>query len=297
MARLEQIDRRLNRRAFLAASGALVITLGAPAGWTGQTFAQSGGKPAFTPDQLDSWIAINPDGTATAFFGKIDCAQGTDVAIRQIVAEELDLPYERVLLVMGDLQKTIDQGDASGSTGVRYGGATLRNTAAEARRVLVELASRKLGLPADQLTVTDGLITAKADPSKTVSYADLLGGGNFNTKLEWNNVLGNRLVAKGKAKPKPRKDYKLVGRPMPRTDITGKAFGTYDYVTDIRVPGMLHGRMIRPPVAGAVPVSVDESSIKNIPGAQVVRVKDLIGVVAPKEWNAVRGARAQGRVV
>jgi CO/xanthine dehydrogenase Mo-binding subunit len=280
---------RLDRRTFLAASGALVVTLGAPAAWADGNSGQFSGIP---PDQLDSWIAINPDGTATAFFGKIDCAQGTDVGIRQIVAEELDLPYERVLLVMGDTRRTVNQGGASASRGIKKAGITMRSTAAEARRVLVELASQKLGVPADQLTVTDGVITAKADPSKTVAYADLLGGRNFNTQIEWNKEVGNGLIAQGKAKPKAVKDYKLVGTSLPRTDIPAKVFAKYDYVTDIRLPGMLHGRMIRPAVAGAVPVSVDESSIKNIPGAQVVRVKDVIGVVAPKEWNAVRAARA-----
>ncbi len=287
-----QHNQGLSRRAFLATSGALVVTLAAPAGWTEQAFAQAGDKPALTPDQLDSWIAINPDGTATAFFGKIDCGQGTDVAIRMIVAEELDLPYERVLLEMSDTDKTINQGGASGSTGVKKGGATLRSTAAEARRVLVELASQRLGVPANQLTVADGAISASSDPSKKTSYAELIGGRFFNSTIDWNGQIGNPLIAKGKAKPKPWKDYKLVGRPMPRSDIPAKAFGKYDYITEVRVPGMLHGRMIRPAVAGAVPVAVDESSIKGIPGAQVVRVKDLIGVVAPKEWNAVRAARA-----
>jgi CO/xanthine dehydrogenase Mo-binding subunit len=290
MTHVEQMDRSLNRRAFLGASGALVVTLAAPAGWT--AFAQTGGKPALVPDQLDSWIAIKADGTATAFFGKIDCGQGTDVAIRMMVAEELDLPFERVSLVMGDTEKTINQGGASGSTGVKKGGGTLRNMAAEARRVLLEMASRKLGVPADQLNVSDGAISASSDPSKRTSYAELIGNRFFNTTIDWNKQIGNQLIAKGRARPKSWKDYKLVGHPLPRIDIPAKVYGRYDYVTDVRVPGMLHGRMIRPPVAGAVPIAVDESSIKDVPGAQVVRQKDLIGVVAPKEWNASRAAQA-----
>ena len=283
-----------SRRAFLAASGALVVTIAAPPGWQDSAFAQAaaGGPNKFpAPDQLDSWIAINPDGTATAFFGKVDGGQGTDTGVRQIVAEELDLPYERVLLVMGDPQRTVNQGGASGSTGIQKGGATLRNTAAEARRVLVEVASRKLGLPADQLTVADGVISAAADPAKKITYAELIAGRGFATPIEWNKELGNGLVVKGKAKPKDPSQYKIVGKPHPRMDIADKAFAKFEYVTDARVPGMLHGRMIRPPVAGAVPVSVDESSLEDIPGALVVRVKDLIGVVADKEWNAIRAQR------
>jgi nicotinate dehydrogenase subunit B len=292
MTHFAKTDQGFSRRAFLAASGSLVVTLAAPAGWSEQAFAQaaSGTKP-LAPDQLDSWIAINPDGTATAFFGKVDGGQGVDTAIRQIVAEELDLPYDRLLLVMGDAQRTVNQGGASGSTGVQRGGATLRLTAAEARRVLVELASQKLSVPADQLNVVDGVISAAADPQKKVTYAELVAGHGFNTALEWNKEFGNGLIAKGKAKPKEPEAYKIVGKPHARTDIADKAFAKYDYVTDVRVPGMLHGRMIRPPVAGAVPVSADESSIKDIPGARLVRVKNLIGVVAEKEWNAIRAQR------
>jgi CO/xanthine dehydrogenase Mo-binding subunit len=292
MTCLDESGRPVSRRAFLATSGALVVTLTAAGEWIEPAVAQADGGPKLAPDQLDSWIAINPDGSATAFFGKIDCAQGTDVGIRQIVAEELDLPYERVAVVMGDPQRTVNQGGASGSTGVKKGGATLRNAAAEARRILVELASRKLGVPVDQLSVVDGLISAISDASKAVSYADLIGGRNFDTPIEWNKVLGNDLIVKVKAKPKPWKDYKVVGRPRPRTDLPAKVHGEYVYVTDVRVPGMVHARMIRPPIAGAVPVSVDESSINDIPGAQIVRVENLIGVVAPKEWDAVRASRA-----
>jgi nicotinate dehydrogenase subunit B len=157
--------------------------------------------------------------------------------------------------------------------------------------VLVELASQKLGVPTDQLKVADGVVSAASDASKKVSYADLIGGRYFNTPLEWNKVIGNDLEAKGQAKPKDPADYKIVGTPRPRKDIPAKVFAKFDYVTDVRVPGMLHGRMIRPPVAGAVPVSVDDSSIKDIAGARVVHEKNLIGVVAPKEWDAIRASR------
>jgi nicotinate dehydrogenase subunit B len=281
-----------SRRAFLAASGALVVTIAAPPGWQDSAFAQAAsGTKSLAPDQLDSWIAIDKQGRVTAFFGKIDGGQGVDAAVAQIVAEELDVPFARVAVVLGDTRLTVNQGGASGSTGLQKGGLTMRYTAAEARRVLVEMASQKLGLPADQLGVTDGIVSAKADAAKTVSYADLIGGRSFDTSLEWNKKIGNDLAAKGKAKPKDPSQYKIVGKPHPRRDIADKAFAKFDYVTDVKVPGMLHGRMIRPSVAGAVPVAVDESSIKNIPGVQVVHEKNLIGVVAPKEWNAVRAAR------
>src|SRR6185437_5069815 len=176
-----------SRRAFLAASGALVVTIAAPPGWHDSAFAQSAaGTKSLAPDQLDSWIAIDKQGRVTAFFGKIDGGQGVDAAVAQIVAEELDVPFARVAVVLGDTRLTVNQGGASGSTGLQKGGLTMRYTAAEARRVLVEMASQKLGVPADQLSVTDGIVSAKADAAKTVSYADLIGGRSFDTSLEWN---------------------------------------------------------------------------------------------------------------
>ena len=284
------------RRAFLAASGAMIVTLAAPSGWAEGAFAQGvspdATRPPWTPDQLDSWIAINPDGAVSAFFGKVDGGQGVDVAIAQIVAEELDVSYERVTVVMGETARTVNQGGASGSTGVQKGGATLRDTAAEARRVLVELASRKLSVPAAQLAVAEGVVFAPADPAKRVSYAELIGGRFFNTPLQWNKKIGSALAAKGRAQPKRPDQYNIVGTPRARKDVAAKVYAQFEYVTDVRVAGMLHGRMIRPPVAGAVPVSVDERSIADLAGARVVRVKDLIGIVAENEWNAVRAVRS-----
>ena len=284
------------RRAFLSAAGAMIVTLAAPPGWSAIAFAEpvpaGTTRPPFTPDQLDSWIAINPDGTVSAFLGKVDGGQGVDVAIAQIVAEELDVPYEGVTVVMGDTATTINQGGASGSTGVQKGGATMRDTAAEARRVLIELASRRLSVPAPQLTAADGIIFAPADPAERVSYAELIGGRFFNTPLQWNQKIGSALTAKGQAKPKRPDQYKIVGTPRPRKDIAAKVYAGFEYATNVKVAGMLHGRMIRPPVAGAVPVKVDERSIADIAGARVVRVKDLIGIVADREWNAIRAARS-----
>ena len=131
-----------------------------------------------------------------------------------------------------------------------------------------------------------------------MSYAELIGGRYFNVQLDWNKEIGNTLYAPGKAKPKDPKDYKIVGKPIPREDIAPKVYAQEDFCTDVKVPGMLHGRMIRPAVAGAVPVKVDESSIKDIPGAKVVWDKGFLGVVADKEWDAIKaGAEAQGRMV
>ncbi len=234
---------------------------------------------------------MRQDGSAIAYFGKTDSAQGTDVGIAQIVADELDLPCGRVAVVMGDTARTVNQGGASGSTGLELGGATMRLVAAEARRVLVEMAAKKLGVAPDKLTVSDGVVSSVDDPKKRVTYAQLIGGRYFHAQLDWNGKLGNPLVSKGKGQPKQASDYKVVGKPFPRRDIADKVFARSTYVGDVKVPGMVHGRTIRPPMAGAVPTAIDESSIKRYPGARVVWKQGFLGVVADKEWDAIRAAQ------
>ncbi|TMJ99934.1 MAG: hypothetical protein E6G77_11765 [Alphaproteobacteria bacterium] len=285
---------RISRRSLLKAGGALVVSLGAPVALDtvlgiGDAFAQ-GTKPPLTPDQLSSYIAINADGTVSAFFGKMDMGQGLFVAIGQMVAEELDVPFKAVTVIMGDTATSVNQGGASGSTGIQMGGKQMRMAAAEARRVLVDMAAAKLGLPADALAVTDGVVHAKGDETKKASYAELIGGRYFNVELDWNKQIGNLLYAPGKAKPKEAKHYKIVGKPIAREDIAPKVYAQEDFCTDVKLPGMVHGRMIRPAVAGSVPVKVDENSIKDIPGAKVVWEKGFLGVVADKEWGAIKAA-------
>src|SRR5215472_16610896 len=279
----------LDRRSLFKSTGALVISFALPGGFAA---AEPGAavKPPLAPDQLDSWLAIKTDGDVVAYFGKMDMGQGVDVAIAQIVAEELDVPLARVSVVMGDTDLTVNQGGASGSTGVQKGGIALRNAAAEARRVLLELASARLGVPADRLDVTDGVIGVSGDTARQITYGELIGGRYFDLPMKWNGKLGNDLVAEGQAKPKPYSAYKIVGQSLPRFDVPAKVFGQLDYVTDIKVPGMLHGRMIRPPVAGAVPLAVDEGSVRDIPGVRVVHEKGFLGVVAEREWDAAQAA-------
>jgi CO/xanthine dehydrogenase Mo-binding subunit len=285
----------ISRRALLKAGGALVVSFIVPGGVRtalGQASGTIGGKPALTPDELDSWIAVRADGGVTAFFGKMDMGQGVDVAIGQIVADELDVAFERVTVVMGDTAFTCNQGGASGSTGVQRGGVTLRYAAAEARRLLLERASQKLGAPADTLSVQDGVVSIRGEAQRRVSYGELIGGQHFQHKLDWNKQYGNTLVAKGQAVPKKPSEYRVVGQSIPQKLVADKVYGTLRYVTDARVEGMLHARVVRPPTAGSGPMSVDETSIAGIPGTRVVREKDLIAVVAEREWDAVRAARA-----
>src|SRR5260221_2924609 len=176
----------LSRRAVLMGAGALVTSVGAPVGFellgSIEMAEAKGAKPPVTPEQLSSYIAVNADGTVSAFFGKMDMGHGLFVAIGQIVAEELDVPFKAVKVHMGDTANSVNQGGASGSTGIQFGGKQMRLAAAEARRVLVEMAAAELSVPADQLKVSDGTITASG--GKSTSYAKLIGGKYFNVQLD-----------------------------------------------------------------------------------------------------------------
>ena len=283
------------RRSVLLGGGALVVSIGAAVSLETvlsiqQAYAQ-GAKPPLTPDQLSSYLAVNADGSVTAYFGKMDMGHGLHVAIGQIVAEELDVPFRNVKVIMADTAMTVNQGGASGSTGIQAGGKQMRMAAAEARRVLVEMAAGLLSVPADKLTVNDGVVSAGDDKSKRISYAQMIGGKYFNVQLDWNKKLGNELYAPGKAQPKNPSEHKIVGQPIKREDVAPKMFAIEDFVTDVKVPGMVHGRMIRPAIAGSVPVKVDDSAIKAIPGVKVVWDKGFLGVVADKEWDAIQAAQ------
>ena len=294
MTKMEKAS-AFSRRSVLKGAGAFVVSIGMPIGLDTvmdiNTARAQGARPPLTPDQLSSYIAVNADGTVSAFFGKTDMAQGLFTAIGQMVAEELDVPYKAVTVIMGQTASSVNQGGSSGSTGIQFGGKQMRMAAAEARRVLLDMAAARLGTPADQLIVVNGVVSAAFNRDKKISYAELIGGKYFNVQLDWNKRIGNALYAPGKAQPKKHTEYKIVGKSIPRDDIAPVVFGSMDFVTDVKVPGMVHGRMIRPPVAGATPDKIDESSIKDIPGARVVHQNGFLGVVADKEWDAIKAAQ------
>jgi CO/xanthine dehydrogenase Mo-binding subunit len=278
----------LTRRAFLSASGALVVALAAPAAAAEKN---PFGRSVVRPDKLSSYISIDPNGTVVAHYGKIDGGQGLETSIAQMVAEEIDVPWERVRVIMGDTGLTVDIGGATAGNGLRQGGMIMRQTAAEARRLLIEMAGKALDVAPADLTVTDGVVHALADPSRHISYAELIGGRNFDAPVAWKG-LAQQLAVTVEAPLKKPSDFKVIGKPMPRRDIAGKVFGSLKQCSDLRLPGMLHARTIRPTVAGAVPVTVDETSIAHIAGGRVVWIKNFLAVVAEKEWNAVKAAQA-----
>ena len=195
-----------SRRDFLSAAGALVVSV-ASGGLSTQVLAQTTGavaatgaagagmvgttlatisvvKPALKADELDSWVAIQADGSVVAYYGKVDLGQSLEVAIGQIVAEELDVSYRKVKIVMGNTASSLNQGGASSALGIQAGAKPLRNAAAEARRILLNLASEKLGVPVSNLQVSDGEIEVKGSSAQKVTYAELIGGKYFNSKVE-----------------------------------------------------------------------------------------------------------------
>ncbi len=214
----------VNRRAFIAASGALVVGYSAGLGKLKAAEAGAEVKPPLTPDELDSYLEISPDGTVTVLYGRIDGGQGLETAIAQMVAEELDVDYSRVQVVMSDTARTVNMGGASGALGVSRSGMYLRSCAAEARHLLVEEAAHVLDTSAQDLTVNDGVIQSQSDPGRSVSYADLIGGKYFSSKVNWNGGNGNGLLVSGEAMLKSPSEFKIIGTSIPREDLPLKTF-------------------------------------------------------------------------
>ena len=274
---------RVSRRSFLAAGGVLIVGLGLDG--LGRAGAQSIpdadrflGK-SLAPDAVDSFLAVHRDGSVTIFVGRVDLGTGGRIAMRQLAGEELDIPLERIAMIEGDTALTPNQGGTGGSYGIARGGSQLRLAAATARRGLVDLAAQRLGRPAGELEVADGVVRGK-DGSGSVSYGDLIGDRALNLKVD-------------QAAPLKSHDrFRFIGKPLPRPDLPAKITGHHRYLQDLVLPGMLHARVIRPPAFGATLVSVDESSIAAIGGARVVRIQSFLAVAAEREWDALRAARA-----
>jgi len=233
----------------------------------------------------ETFIRITADGNVNAYNGHVDLGTGIRTALGQIVAEELDVSFARVVVVLGDTTEVPNQGPTIASETIQITAVPLRKAAAQARQFLVSRAAQRLELRAEDLSIEDGLVRGK--DNRSVSYGELIAGEEFRLELA-NDV---PLKAAG--------DYSIVGRSVPRVDLPAKATGELTYVHDVRVPGMLHGRVVRPPYAGvdAGPfvgtslISVDRSSVRDVPGlVDVVQIGDFIGVVAEREENAIKAA-------
>lgn len=270
---------RLSRRAVLA-GGALTVSFAlADARLKALAQGAAAAPRSVDPKEVDAFLAVNGDGTVTLYTGKVDLGQGLRIAMRQIAGEELGIGVDMIKYVEGDTALTPDQGRTSGSNGIQRGGMQIRQAAATARAALIELAAQRLNVKGDDLVASNGEVRPKSGGTG-VRLADLIGGRNFNLKLD------------PKAPLKDPATYTLVGKPLARPDVPAKCTGSFTYMQDFSLPGMVHARVIRPPAIGAKLVSVDESSIKDFAGASVVRIKDFLAVVASDEWTAIRAARA-----
>jgi CO/xanthine dehydrogenase Mo-binding subunit len=265
----------LSRREFLKAGG-LVIAFSL---YSNNLLSQA--APVRLPGSLNAnrmlnaWLRIDPDGTVTIFTGKIELGQGIGTAITQIAADELDVELKRINIVHGDTALTPNEGQTAGSQSVQDSGTAVRFACAEAREVLLATAAAKLGVPASDLKVTDGTIAAPG--GATATYWDL--AGELDLKKE----------ATASAKPKPPSEHKWIGKSIPRRDIPKKFTGGAAYVQDIRLPGMVYGRVVRPPSPGATLTRVDLAAARRMPGVlAVMRDGDFLAVAAEREEQAIK---------
>ena len=271
----------LPRREFLKAGGAVIVGFSL----RDVLLAQARGSVAGPPDarQIDSWLAIHADNTATVYIGFAELGQGGSTALLQIAADELDFGMDQVSSVRLDTNVTPNQGGTYSSASIARGGPQVRAAAAEARLALLEMASKRLDAAAGSLTVSKGVVSTR-DSARRVTYGELVGDRMFN------------LPFTGSAPVKKPADYKLVATPVARRDLPDKISGKHVYMQHVRVPGLLHGRVVRPRGqraygVGARVLAVDAASIRGIPGARLLRRGDFLGVVAENEWDAVRAAR------
>lgn len=273
----------LSRRKFLKTSGALIVSFSAASLLEPLALAQGPFGTHMShidPSKLDSWLAVGADGMVTAYTGKCDFGQGMYTVQTQLVAEELRVPLTRVRLIQCDTSVTPDEGTTSGSqsTPVNFNTGGLAQAAATAREALLQMAARKLRVPAGDLGISDGVISTRA--GKRVTYAQLIGAKRFNLALN------------PAAKRTQPSQWTVLGKPVPSMDIRELATGRFEFVHNLQVPGMVHGRVVRPPALGCVVLNVDESSVRGLPGLlKVVVRKNFVGVVAEKQWQAEQAAR------
>ena len=273
-------------RRDLLRGGALVVGFALAGPALGQAPRGPGGPPPATPDpgQVDTWLAIHKDNTATLYLGFVELGQGTTTALPQVAAEELDLDLDQVRVAPAETNVTPNQGGTYSSASIARGSPQVRAAAAEARLALLAMAAERLKTPVDRLEVSRGVVFVIGDKGRhTVTYGQLIGDRRFELKVS------------GKAPVKPPEQYRLVGTKAPRRDIAAKVRGEHLYIQHERLPGMLHARVVRPPGqpaygAGAKVLNIDAGSVG--PEVRVLRRGDFIAVAAEREWDAVKAARA-----
>ena len=274
----------LDRRQVLAGSGALIVSFS-----LSKAFAQDQAPAAApapkppgslaTAPYLDSWIRIDADGTITAFTGKVELGQGFKTAFQQIAAEELDVPFESVKVITADTRRTANEGYTSGSHSMQDSGTAILHAAAQVRALLMAEAAARLGLPAENLHTENSAVIAP--DGQRLGYGDLVAHEMLHVE------------AQATSKLKDPATYKVMGQPVPRVDIPAKVTGGAAYVQDMRLPGMMHARVVRPPSYGAQLTECDTAAVEKMPGVvKVVRDGNFLAVVARKEFSAIKAMTA-----
>lgn len=274
------MTKQFSRRDFLAASGALIVSFSGASQFVVAQGPFATHPSHINPESLDSWLAVAADGFVTAYTGKCDFGQGMYTAQTQLVAEELCVPFGKVKLIQCDTSITPDQGTTSGSqsTPTNFNSENVAQAAATGREALLAMAAQRLSVSVDQLTVADGIVHAPSGAH--ISYAELIGGKRFE------------MTVNAKAKRRSPADWTVLGKSIPSTDQTALMTGTFEFVHNIHIPGMLHGRVVRPPETGATVASVDEQFVQHLPGVIKVVVKtNFVGVVAEKQWQAAQAVK------
>ncbi len=276
------LDKKISRRSLLTKSGALVVGFSfAPAVANFLTSATPAlaGTTTNATDQVDAWLAIDANGGVTVYSGKVELGTGTQTALSQIVAEELYLDFSQIVdFVQGDTLLTPNQGYTAGSQTIQGEGPLLRQAAATAFQQLLTLASQQLGVSTSQLVAKGGSIGIGPSMTNAVTYGQLIGGQQFNLPVNTN------VTAKSPS------SYTVVGENVDRVDLPGKVFGQFSYVQDVVVPGMLHGRVLRPAGRNAT-LTVSPHLPKGLAGSpQLVVNRNFVGVVATDEWAAIQAA-------
>jgi CO/xanthine dehydrogenase Mo-binding subunit len=281
----------LSRRQFVKTGGALFVGFGL----VGRNILDAPAAAAASKNSLDaalasSWFEIHADNTMVLRTGKVDFGQTTaHTAYRQIVAEELDVPFEAITsVVMGDTDRTPDGGFSAGY--LEYGGANIRKAAAYTRQALLDLAAATLGVAKSSLAVQDGIVSGGG---KSISYGELVKGQELRLTIPVTGDLTSMfgLTVTGNPPMKPTGEYRIIGRSYKNSVTPSKVSATETWVTDVRLPGMLHGRVVHPKTLGSTLVKVGELNKSRYPNAQVIVKGNLVGVVAPTEWEAIGAAQ------
>jgi CO/xanthine dehydrogenase Mo-binding subunit len=279
----------VDRTQFLQGTGLLLVAFGlpgvsappSPAAQAGSGASEANPVAAPSYPEVDSWLAVDPQGHVTIFFGKVELGTGVQTAVAQLAADELYVAFDVIHVIQGDTATTPNQGYTAGSQTLTAGAIPVRQAAGVARAKLLTLGAQHLNAAPADCSTANGVVFVTSDPARRVTYGALIGGRRFDLTIPANPPM------------RAQTTFTVSGTPVPRVDIPAKIFGRFEYVGDVRVPHMLHGRVTYPPAPGATLAGYDLAAAHAIaPNVRVFRHGNFLGVVAAQEWDAIRAVTA-----